>query len=215
MIFVGIAGRARAGNAAPQKPPASHRSRNVLQSGPNGQLSVAMLTRVPRDENPRFRHCHQRYDRQSRQFPDLDRYCRAVRRGDLVIRIWPTDAMGTWRYAAHLWLLIGAYTLIQRDHVRVDILLNNRDPRSAAALDLLNYLFLVLWGLVLTRDGWLFFLDAWQFNELDDSALAHPMWPPKLALFVGSLMITMQGIVEALRSAITIINPHILAEGDI
>ena len=119
----------------------------------------------------------------------------------------------TQRIFGSYFVLIGAYTLIQRDHVRVDILLNGRSARKAAALDLLNYLFLVLWGLILTREGWLFFLDAWQFNELDDSALAHPMWPPKLAQFVGSLMITVQGIVEMLRSFITMINPRLAAQG--
>jgi TRAP-type mannitol/chloroaromatic compound transport system permease small subunit len=33
------------------------------------------------------------------------------------------------------------------------------------------------------------------------------MWPIKLSLFLGAVLITAQGIVEAIRSVILIINP--------
>ena len=114
----------------------------------------------------------------------------------------------TQRIFGAYFVLVGAYTLIKRDHVRVDILLNTSNPRVNAGLDLFNYAFLILWGVILTREGWLFFEDAWSFNERDDSALGHPMWPIKLALFLGAALITAQGIVEAIRSLILIINPN-------
>lgn len=114
----------------------------------------------------------------------------------------------TQRIFGAYFVLVGAYTLIKRDHVRVDILLNTRSPRVNAGLDLLNYAFLILWGVILTREGWLFFDDAWSFNERDDSALGHPMWPIKLALFLGAGLITLQGIAEAVRSLVLLINPH-------
>lgn len=113
----------------------------------------------------------------------------------------------TQRIFGAYFVLVGAYTLIKGDHVRVDIFLNTRSPRINAALDLFNCAFLILWGLVLTREGWLLFEDAWSFNELDDSALGHPMWPIKLSLFLGALLITAQGFAEAIRSIILIINP--------
>ncbi|GAW34799.1 tripartite ATP-independent periplasmic transporters, DctQ component [Roseovarius sp. A-2] len=114
----------------------------------------------------------------------------------------------TQRIFGAYFVLVGAYTLIKRDHVRVDIFLNTRSPRVNAGLDLLNCAFLILWGVVLTQEGWLFFEDAWSFNEHDDSALGHPMWPIKLSLFLGSLLITVQGIAEAIRSIVLIINPY-------
>jgi len=114
----------------------------------------------------------------------------------------------TQRIFGAYFVLIGAYTLVKRDHVRVDIFINTRSPRINAGLDLFNYAFLILWGVVLTREGWLLFEDAWSFNELDDSALGHPMWPIKLALFLGASLITLQGIVEAIRSLVLIFNPN-------
>lgn len=114
----------------------------------------------------------------------------------------------TQRIFGAYFVLVGAYTLIRRDHVRVDIFINTRNPRVNAGLDLFNYAFLILWGAILTREGWLFFEDAWSFNERDDSALGHPMWPIKLSLFLGAGLITLQGIAEAIRSLVLIFNPQ-------
>ncbi|MCC5856741.1 MAG: TRAP transporter small permease subunit [Ectothiorhodospiraceae bacterium] len=113
----------------------------------------------------------------------------------------------TQRIFAAYFILIGAYTLIQGGHVRVDLLLGTRSPRWNAFLDLLNYVILIIWAGALTYEGWYYFEEAWSFNETDDSALGHPMWPVKLALFVGVLMITLQGVAEAIRSAVLVVRP--------
>jgi TRAP-type mannitol/chloroaromatic compound transport system permease small subunit len=114
----------------------------------------------------------------------------------------------TQRIFGAYFVLIGGYTLIRNDHVRVDLLLQNRGVRGRAALDLVNFSFLIIWGLVLTWEGYWFFEDAWSFGERDDSALRHPMWPVKFALFLGAAMITLQGMVEAIRCLVLLINPH-------
>ncbi|MCC5809062.1 MAG: TRAP transporter small permease subunit [Ectothiorhodospiraceae bacterium] len=115
----------------------------------------------------------------------------------------------TQRIFGSYFILIGAYTLIRGGHVRVDLLLNTRSPRWNALLDLLNYVVLVIWVAALTYEGWYYFEEAWMFNETDDSALRHPMWPVKLALFVGVLMIAIQGVVEIIRSAVLVVRPGI------
>ena len=98
-------------------------------------------------------------------------------------------------------------TLLRKDHVRVDLLLNIGSARWKAFLDLINFSFLILWGAVLSYEAFWFFEDSWRFNEVDDSALRHPMWPVKFAMFVGVTMITVQGIVEVIRSIILIVKP--------
>lgn len=118
----------------------------------------------------------------------------------------------TQRIFGAYFILIGAYTLVQREHVRVDILLTPEPSRRNAFLDLLNYAFLILWGSVLTSEGWRFFWDAWSYGEVDDSALGHAMWPPKLALFIGSLLITLQGVNEAVKALLTLISPQSLQD---
>ncbi len=113
----------------------------------------------------------------------------------------------TQRIFGSYFVLIGAYTMVRSDHVRVDILLAPTAPRRRALLDLLNCAFLILWGAVLTTEGWRFFVDAWSYGELDDSVLGHPMWPPKLALFLGAALITLQGLIEALRALHALFSP--------
>jgi TRAP-type mannitol/chloroaromatic compound transport system permease small subunit len=114
----------------------------------------------------------------------------------------------TQRIFGSYFVLVGAYTLLRKDHVRVDIVLNAAPPRGRAFLDLVNVSFLILWGGVLSWEAFWFFEDSWRFNEVDDSALRHPMWPVKFAMFLGVFMITLQGIVEAIRSLILIVNPN-------
>lgn len=113
----------------------------------------------------------------------------------------------TQRIFGAYFVLIGAYTLLQGGHVRVDVLLNTRSPRWNALLDLFNYAVLLIWTSALVYEGWHFLADAWLFNETDDSALGHPMWPVKLALFLGVLVIALQGVAEVIRSAILVIKP--------
>lgn len=113
----------------------------------------------------------------------------------------------TQRIFGSYFVLVGVYALIRNDHVRVDLLLRSGPPRWRAFLDVLNFSFLVLWGAVLSYEAFLFFEDSWRFNEVDDSALRHPMWPVKLAMFVGVVLITVQGTAELLRAIIRVINP--------
>lgn len=113
----------------------------------------------------------------------------------------------TQRIFGSYFVLVGAYTLIRKDHVRVDLLLNAASPRWRAFLDLINFSFLILWGAVLSWEAYWFFDDSWRFNEVDESALRHPIWPVKLALFLGVVMITAQGLVEAIRAISRVIDP--------
>jgi TRAP-type mannitol/chloroaromatic compound transport system permease small subunit len=113
----------------------------------------------------------------------------------------------TQRIFGSYFVLIGAYTLLQGGHVRVDLLLNRRSQRWNAFLDALNYLVLLIWTVALVYEGWFYFQESWAFNEMDDSALGHPLWPVKLALLVGVLAICVQGVAGLLRGLIGMVCP--------
>lgn len=116
----------------------------------------------------------------------------------------------TQRIFGSYFVLIGAYTLLQGGHVRVDLLLNTRSVRWNSFLDFINYLILLIWTVALVYEGWFYFQESWVFGEVDDSALGHPLWPVKLALLLGVLAICVQGIVELLRSFIGMFWPHLV-----
>lgn len=111
------------------------------------------------------------------------------------------------RIFAGYFILIGAYTLIERGHVRVDLLLGETSTRRRALLDIINYSVLLIWMAALTYEGWYYFMDAWRFGERDDGALGHAMWPVKLALLVGVAMMAMQGVAELMRALARLIDP--------
>jgi TRAP-type mannitol/chloroaromatic compound transport system permease small subunit len=104
---------------------------------------------------------------------------------------------------------LGAGTPIRQDHVRLDLLLNVASPRWRAVLDLVDFGFLMLWTGVPSCEAFRSCGDIRRFSEVDDSALRHPMWPVKLAMFAGVALIAVQSVVEWIRSVILIVNPYI------
>lgn len=113
----------------------------------------------------------------------------------------------TQRIFGCYFILIGAFTLLRGSHVRIDIFLPEKGCRRRAALDLLNYLMLLIWGAALTYEGWAFFQEALLWNEMDDSALGHPLWPIKLCLMLGAALISLQAVAEIIRSVAGLIDP--------
>lgn len=91
-------------------------------------------------------------------------------------------------------VLVGAYTLLKNGHVRVDIIYQRFSLRVRALLDLLNYALLLIWSFVLIREGWMFFMSSYEIREADEMVLAHPVYPVKFFLFVGVVLISLQGL---------------------
>ena len=91
-------------------------------------------------------------------------------------------------------ILIGAFTLLRNGHVRVDVIIEKFSYRVRKVFDLLNFGFLVVWGYFLVVEGWTFFLNSWDLKEVDEMALAHPIYPVKFILVVGALLITLQAL---------------------
>lgn len=116
----------------------------------------------------------------------------------------------TQRIFGSYFILLGAFTLLRGGHVRIDILLATQGTRKRAALDMLNYVMLLIWGLALTWEAWNFLQEALLWNEIDDSALGHPLWPIKLCLVIGAALISLQAVVELVRSLVALISPKTL-----
>ena len=111
----------------------------------------------------------------------------------------------TQRLFGSYFILVGAFTLLNNAHVRVDIIYQRFSIRVRAALDILNYVLLILWTLVLVKEGVTFFANSWAIREADEMALAHPVYPVKFLLVVGVVLILLQGISRLAISCITLI----------
>ncbi|MFP4573655.1 MAG: TRAP transporter small permease subunit [Desulfobacterales bacterium] len=102
-------------------------------------------------------------------------------------------------------VLIGAYTLLQGFHVRIDLIYQRFSIRVRALLDIFNYTMLLLWTTVLVYEGLSFFLYSLAVKETDESALRHPVYHIKFLLLVGVFLIFLQGLSMLAMSIITLI----------
>ncbi|MCB2148189.1 MAG: TRAP transporter small permease subunit [Deltaproteobacteria bacterium] len=102
-------------------------------------------------------------------------------------------------------VLVGAYTLLKNGHVRIDILYERFSLRKRAFLDIFNYVMLLIWSFVLIREGSSFFASSWAIREADEMVLAHPIYPVKLLLVLGAVLITLQGLNHLIVSIYTLI----------
>ncbi len=111
----------------------------------------------------------------------------------------------TQRLFGSYFILVGAYTLIKDAHIRVDIVYQRFPIRIRALLDILNYSLLILWTSVLAKEGISFFYHSWQIREVDEMALAHPVYPVKFLLVVGVSLILLQGMGNLAKSCFTLV----------
>lgn len=106
-----------------------------------------------------------------------------------------------------VFLLGAAYTLQLDGHVRVDILYRRMGPRGRAAVDLFGTLCFLLpvCGFILWV-AWDYVLQAWRIGEGSQEAggLAY-VYLLKTLVPVGTLLLALQGIAEALRATLRLL----------
>lgn len=111
----------------------------------------------------------------------------------------------TQRIFGSYFILLGTFTLLRRGHVRIDLFLRAEGTRTRAVQDIFNYGMLLIWMLALAYEGWAFLQESILWEEVDESGLGHPLWPPKLMLFLGASLMAVQAVVEIIHSALVLL----------
>lgn len=101
-------------------------------------------------------------------------------------------------------IMVGAFTLLRNGHVRVDLITSAFSFRVQRVFDMLNCIFLLVWGYVLITEGWGFFMYSWKIREADAMALGHPVYPVKFILVLGSVLITLQAVSFFIQNLISL-----------
>lgn len=99
------------------------------------------------------------------------------------------------------YILSGAYAHYTRSHVRVDVLYQALSARNRARLDAATSLLFFGYVGVMTYTGWGFFWDAWVIREVSFTDWGPPLYPVKFTVFLGSLLLLLQGFANFLRDA--------------
>jgi TRAP-type mannitol/chloroaromatic compound transport system permease small subunit len=101
-------------------------------------------------------------------------------------------------YGAYV-ILLGGYVLQRGGHVNVDILYHRFTPRTRAVIDLFTWLlFFYFCGLLLVK-GWEMAWDSFQVRETEPTSFAPPVYPIKMTIPLGALLILLQGLAKFIR----------------
>lgn len=106
-----------------------------------------------------------------------------------------------WMLFAAQFLIGGAYTLLEKSHIRIDIIYNLLSERGQLIYDLLIYMIAFLVPAVLfTWAGIHFAADAFASDErLSTTNWFFPSGPPKSLIPIGFFLLALQCIAEIIR----------------
>ena len=105
-----------------------------------------------------------------------------------------------WYLFSAVFLLASGYTLLRNEHVRIDIVVGRLSARAQAWVEIFGtILFLLPMSLMLTWMSWPYFLRAYTENEQSGSAGGLMLWPARILLPVGFLLLSLQGVSELIK----------------
>ncbi len=108
-------------------------------------------------------------------------------------------AEGTVFLCGILYLVGGAWTLLEDKHVRVDMLYNRLGPRARAAVDACTYLGFVLYISVMIWATANYAFESLALRETTMTPWNPPIWPMKLIMLVSLAMVFLQGTAKFIR----------------
>ena len=101
-------------------------------------------------------------------------------------------------YGAYV-ILLGGYVLQRGGHVNVDIIINRFQPRTRAIINLFTWLLFFCFCGVLFLKGGEMAWDSFKFRETEPTAFAPPVYPIKMMIPLGALLILLQGLAKFIR----------------
>jgi len=125
--------------------------------------------------------------------------------GNAIVRYTLNASSNSWLeiqwYLFSFVFLIGAgYTLLHNQHVRIDILTGGLSARAKAWIDILGTLFFLLpMAIAIMWLSWPVFVDAYQSHEVSTNAGGLLVWPGRLMVPAGFLLLILQGLSELIK----------------
>ncbi len=105
-----------------------------------------------------------------------------------------------WYLFSVVFLFCAGYTLLHNQHVRIDVVTGQFSKRVQTWIDILGTLFFLLpMAITILWLSWPVFTDAWRSNEISTNAGGLIVWPARLMVPVGFLLLALQGISELIK----------------
>ncbi|HEY3890744.1 MAG TPA: TRAP transporter small permease subunit [Bradyrhizobium sp.] len=105
-----------------------------------------------------------------------------------------------WVLFSIVFLLCSPWTLLDNEHIRIDIV-NNLLPKPVRnVIDVIGHVFFLLpLTVVMIITGIPFFLRSFEIDEQSGNAGGLPQWPAKSLVMIGFAFLLLQGISELIK----------------
>jgi TRAP-type mannitol/chloroaromatic compound transport system permease small subunit len=105
-----------------------------------------------------------------------------------------------WVLFSIVFLLCSSWTLLDNEHIRIDIVNNLLPTRLRNSIELVGHAFFLLpLTVVMIVTGVPFFFRSFHINEQSGNAGGLPQWPAKSLIMIGFAMLLVQGISELIK----------------
>ncbi|NWG02258.1 MAG: TRAP transporter small permease subunit [Syntrophaceae bacterium] len=114
-----------------------------------------------------------------------------------------------WMLYSAQFMIGGAYTLLKKGHVRIDIVYNTLSLRGKLIFDTIVYAVVFSFiAILFTWAGVRFAYEAWATNEkLSTTNWFFPSGPIKTVIPIAFFLLSLQSLTELIRSISTLFNP--------
>ena len=105
-----------------------------------------------------------------------------------------------WVLFSVVFLLCSPWTLLDNEHIRIDIISNLMPKRARDTIDVIGHAFFLLpLCVVMIVTGGPFFMRSFELNEQSGNAGGLPQWPAKSLVVIGFTLLLVQGISELIK----------------
>ncbi len=102
-------------------------------------------------------------------------------------------------------ILSGGYILKKGGHVNVDILFSHLSPRGQAILNIVTFPVFLAFGSMMLFYGWSLAWESLTILERSESAWNPPVYPVKLMIPIGALLLILQALVDLKQNISTVL----------
>jgi TRAP-type mannitol/chloroaromatic compound transport system permease small subunit len=111
--------------------------------------------------------------------------------------IWAVETM--IYLCAVIYVMAAAWTLLEKRHVKIDMVYEKFTPRGRAVMDCFTFAFFALYMSMMLWAASKYAIRSVKIWEMSDSPWRPPLWPMKVFLALGVLLILLQGIAKFIR----------------
>jgi len=105
-----------------------------------------------------------------------------------------------WYLFSAIFLFCAGYTLLHNQHIRIDVVTGRFSKRVQAWIDIFGtILFLLPMAVTIMWLSWPVFVDTYQRHEVSSNAGGLVIWPARLLVPIGFLLLILQGLSELIK----------------